>query len=412
MPLDFLARLGRMPQFAALQHREFRLLWVATLLSSTARWADVVVVGWLTLELTDSPFWVGIVSAAKMVGYLAAPFMGVVIDRMDRRMLLIVAAAVNLAAAAAMFLLFVSGRLELWHVIVLALFSGLTWALDNPTRNAFVPDLVGSENLTNAIALNSVALEITVVVGPALGGLLIPVLGMTGAYALMSLILVADVLVLLMMKKDVRHGIEHAHEPAVKSLVSGLRYVWGNQTVLVLMAMAFLLNLLAAPYRYAFLPVFARYVLDAGPAGYGMLTAMAGVGALVGGIWVVSLGNYQRKGRLLVWSSIVWPVSVLVFAMSTWYSVSMALIFVAGLTQGIVWTMIATLILANTAPTMRGRVMGIRTGVVIGLPLGNFLAGALAESFGAPIGQGAYAVASILAMLAIVAWAPNLRRLG
>jgi MFS family permease len=411
MPIDLLARLGQMPQFAALRHRDFRLLWVATLLSSTARWADVVVVGWLTLELTDSPFWVGIVSAAKMVGYLAAPFMGVVIDRMDRRMLLLVAAGVNLAAAAAMFLLFITGWLELWHVIVLALFSGLTWALDNPTRNAFVPDLVGSENLTNAIALNAVALEITVIVGPALGGLLIPILGMAGAYGLMSLILLGDVVVLLMMKKDVRQGIAHEHEPPAKSLVSGLRYVWGNQTVLVLMVMAFLLNLLAAPYRYAFLPVFARYILDAGPTGYGMLTAMAGVGALVGGVWVVSLGNYQRKGRLLVWSSIVWPVSVLVFAISTWYSVSMALMFVAGLTQGIVWTMIATLILANTAQSMRGRVMGIRTGVVIGLPVGNFLAGALAESFGAPLAQGVYAVASILAMLAIVRLSPNLRKL-
>ena len=138
MPFEFLSRLGRMPQFSALRHRDFRLLWVATLLSSTARWADVVVVGWLTLELTDSPFWVGIVSAAKMVGYLAAPFMGVLIDRMDRRVLLMVAAGVNLATAAAMFLLFISGWLQLWHVISLALLSGLTWAIDNPTRNALV----------------------------------------------------------------------------------------------------------------------------------------------------------------------------------------------------------------------------------------------------------------------------------
>ena len=411
MPLEFLSRLGRMPQFSALRHRDFRLLWVATLLSSTARWADVVVVGWLTLELTDSPFWVGIVSAAKMVGYLAAPFMGVLIDRMDRRMLLMVAAGVNLAAAAAMFLLFISGWLQLWHVISLALLSGLTWAIDNPTRNAFVPDLVGGENLTNAIALNAVALEITAVVGPAVGGLLIPILGMAGAYGLMSGVLLGDVVVLLMMKKDVRHGVAHAHEPPAKSLVSGLKYVWGNQTVLVLMVMAFLLNLLAAPYRYAFLPVFARYILDAGPTGYGMLTAMAGVGALVGGIWVVSLGNYQRKGRLLVWTSLVWSVSILVFAISTWYSVAMALIFVAGLTQGIVWTMIATLILANTAQAMRGRVMGIRTGVVIGLPLGNFLAGALAEQVGAPLAQGIYAISSIVAMLAIVAMVPKLRKL-
>ena len=411
MAIDWLARLARMPQFSALRHRDFRLLWAATLLSSTARWADVVVVGWLTLELTDSPLMVGIVAAAKMVGYVAAPFMGVIVDRMDRRLLLLVAAGGNLAAAAVMLLLFVSGWLALWHVTALALVSGLTWALDNPTRNAWVPELVEGEHLTNAIALNSVAIEITVVVGPALGGLLIPVLGIGGAYGLITGICFLDVLVLLMMKQDARHGVAHVHEPPVKSLIGGLGYVWGNPTVLALMVMAFLLNLLAAPYRYAFLPVFARYVLDAGPAGYGMLTAMAGFGALAAGLWVVSLGNYGRKGSLLVWSSFIWPASLIGLAMSTWYSVSMALVFVAGLTQAIVWTVIATLILSHTAQPMRGRVMGLRTGVVISLPLGNFLGGALAERFGAPFAQGAYAAGAIFLMLAIVLLAPRLRKL-
>ena len=158
MMRKILARLGRMQQFAALRHRGFRLLWTATLLSSTARWADMVVVGWLTLELTDSALMVGIVAASKMAGYVAAPFMGVVADRMDRRLLLIVAAVVNLAVSAIMLVLFVSGWLALWHVIALALVSGLTWALDNPTRQAFVPDLVEREDLTNAIALNAVAI--------------------------------------------------------------------------------------------------------------------------------------------------------------------------------------------------------------------------------------------------------------
>src|SRR5262245_41048036 len=406
-----LLRLSRKPQFAALRHRGFRLLWTATLLSSTARWADLVVVGWLTLELTDSALMVGIVAAAKMLGYLAAPFMGVATDRMDRRLLLLAAAGANLAAAAVMMILFFGGWLELWHVISLALVSGLTWALDNPTRNAFVPDLVESEDLTNAIALNALAIEITVVVGPALGGILIPVLGMSGAYGLIALILLGDVLVLLMMKKDVRHGSGHAHEEPVKSLISGFRYVWGHQTVLMLLLIAFLLNLLAAPYRYAFLPLFARYVLDTGPAGYGVLTAAAGVGALVAGLWVVSMGNYRHKGKWLAWSGVAWPAALLLLAGSTWYSVSIVLVFLAGLAQAMVWTIIATLILSNTAQPMRGRVMGLRTGVVISLPLGNFLGGAVAEAFGAPLAQGTYAVADIVAMLIILLLVPNLRRL-
>jgi len=403
-------RLGRMHQFAALRHRGFRLLWTDSLFSSTARWADMVVVGWLTLELTDSPLMVGIVAASKMAGYLAAPFMGVVADRMDRRLLLIVAALVNLAVSAIMLLLIVSGRLALWHVIALALVSGVTWALDNPTRQSFVPDLVEREDLTNAIALNAVALEITVVIGPALGGILIPTLGMGGAYGLIAGISLVDVALLLWLK-GVKQAVPRVHESPVRSLIGGLKYVRGNQTVLMLLAIAFLLNLFAAPYRYSFLPLFARYILDAGPTGYGMLTATAGFGALVAGLWVVSLGNFERKGRLLVWSGLAWPASLLLFALSTWYYASVALVFVAGLAQAVTWTVIATLILGNTAQTMRGRVMGLRTGVVIGLPFGNFLAGAAAERFGAPLAQGAYAASAIVIMVCIVLLVPSLHRL-
>ena len=407
---ETLARMGRMHQFAALRHRGFRLLWMATLLSSTARWADMVVVGWLTLELTDSPLMVGIVAGSKMAGYIAAPFMGVVADRMDRRLLLIIAAVVNLAVAAIMLLLFVTGWLALWHVIALALVSSLTWAVDNPARNALVPDLVEKEDLANAIALNAVAVEMTVVIGPALGGLLIPVFGMGGAYGLITGIFVADVVVLLRMKAA-KQSTQMVHESPAKSLIGGLKYVWGNHTVLVLLVIAFLLNLLAAPYRYAFLPLFARYILDAGATGYGMLTAMAGLGALVAGLWVVSLGNVKGKGRLLVWSSLAWPASLLLFALSTSYTLSLAFVFVAGLAQAIAWTVIATLILSDTTPSMRGRVMGLRTGVVIALPFGNLLAGAAAERFGAPAAQGAYAVTAIVIMLVIVLLVPRLRRL-
>jgi predicted MFS family arabinose efflux permease len=404
---ETLARLGRMQQFAALRHRGFRLLWIATVLSSTARWADVVVLGWLTLVLTDSALMVGIVAGCKMAGYVTAPFMGVVADRMDRRGLLIVASLVNLVVSAVMLLLFVSGWLALWHVIALALVSSLTWALDNPARQAIVPDLVEGEDVTNAVALNAVAVEITVVIGPALGGILIPTLGMGGAYALIAGIYLVDVIVLLLLK-GVKQTGPHVHESPARSLIGGLRYVRGNQIVLMLLIIAFLLNLFAAPYRYAFLPLFSRYVLDAGPTGYGMLTATAGFGALVAGLWVVSLGNFKRKGKLLVWSGLAWPASLLLFAVSTWYSFSLLLVFVAGFTQAIAWTVIATLILGHTTPPMRGRVMGLRTGVVVSLPFGNFLAGAAAERFGAPLAQGAYAAGAVVMMLGIILLVPSL----
>lgn len=399
-----------MEQFAALRHRDLRLLWIATLFSFTARWADMVVIGWLTLELTGSPLMVGIVAASKMAGYLAAPFTGVIADRMDRRLLLITASLVTAAVAVLMLLLFATGSLKLWHIIALAVVSSLTWALDQPTRQAFVPDLVDREHLTNAIALNAVAGEITVVAGPALGGILIPAFGMGGAYGFIAAFYVLDALVLLRLK-DARHVVPHVHDSPARSLIDGLRYVRSNQTVLVLLLIAALLNMLAAPYRYAFLPVFSRYILDTGPAGYGMLTAMAGVGALVAGLWIVSLGNFTHKGRLLVRASLAWPASLLLFAVSTRYSVSLALVFLAGLTQAICWTVIATLILSHTTQSMRGRVMGLRMGVVITLPIGNLAAGAVAERFTAPLAQGAYAVTAVLLMLGIMLLVPSLRRL-
>jgi predicted MFS family arabinose efflux permease len=130
----------------------------------------------------------------------------------------------------------------------------------------------------------------------------------------------------------------------------------------------------------------------------------------VAGLWVVSLGNFNGKGRLLVWTSLAWPASLLLFAVSTSYSVSLALVFVAGLTQAIVWTVIATLILGNTTQPMRGRVMGLRTGVVISLPIGNLLAGAAAERFGPALAQGAYAAIAIFVMLGIVLLVPSVHR--
>ena len=398
-----------MHQFAALHHRGFRLLWTATLLSATARWADMVVIGWLTLELTNSPLMVGIVAGSKMAGYVAAPFMGVIADRVDRRLLLVIAAVINVIVAALMLILFASNALALWHVITLAVVSSLTWALDHPTRQALVPDLVKPENLTNAIALNAVANEITVVVGPALGGILMPVLGMGGAYGVIAAVYALDLAVLLRLNEG-RRAASHVAESPLRSLADGVRYVWGHHMVLVLMAIALVMNFLAAPYRYAFLPVFSRDILQTGPTGYGMLTAMAGVGALVAGLWFVSLGDFKHKGRLLVWTSFAWPASLLLFAMSTWYSVSVVLIFIAGLTQAIVWTVIATLILSNTEPSMRGRVMGLRTGVIFSLPIGNLLAGAVAEQFGAPVAQAAYAIVAILLMVAIVVRAPSVHR--
>jgi predicted MFS family arabinose efflux permease len=295
-------------------------------------------------------------------------------------------------------------------VIALSLLSSLTWALDHPTRQALVPDLVEPEDLTNAIALNSVATEITVIVGPALGGLLIPLLGISGAYWLIAVFYCLDLCVLLSLKGIQQSGPK-LHEPPLRSLLNGIRYAWQNHAVLIPLLVAFTLNLLVAPYRYSFFPLFARYVLDTGPAGYGFLTSMAGCGALVAALWMVSREKLIKRGRWLVFGGLLWPATLFLFSLSTSYTLSLVLVFCAGFAQALCWTMIATLILSNTSPAMRGRVMGLRTGVVISLPLGNLLAGAAAQSWGPVFALGAYTASAALLMGLIFILASKLRHL-
>jgi MFS family permease len=397
------------------------MLWTATLLSSTARWADLVVVGWLTLELTNSALMVGIVSGCKMAGYVFAPIMGVAADRMNRHKLLILASLVSGAIAVLMLTLLLTNEMTVGYLIALSLISSLTWALDHPTRQAFIPDLVGPKNLTNAIALNAIATETTVIIGPALGGLLIPSFGISGAYALITVICIFDLLALLRLKKisptpadlsgaQTSEAAQQNSSP-LTSLLDGFKYAWGNQAVFMLLLIAFMLNFFVAPYRYSFLPLLARYVLDAGPTGYGLLTAMAGVGALVAGLWVVSLGNYSRRGRLVILGGLLWPIAIFILSLSSWFYLSLLIVFLAGIAQAICWTLIATLILSNTEPSMRGRIMGLRTGVVISLPFGNFLAGAIAENFGVTVAMAGYACCALVLMLLIISRAPILGQL-
>ena len=415
------SRWTEIKQASALRHPGFRMLWTATLLSSTARWADLVVVGWLTLELTNSALMVGIVSGCKMAGYVFAPVMGVAADRLDRQKLLILASLVSATIAVLMLTLLLTDEITIGYLIALSLISGLTWALDHPTRQAFIPDLVGPKNLTNAIALNAIATETTVIIGPALGGLLIPSFGISGAYTLIAVICIFDLLALLRLKKisptpSDTSGAQTSEAAGqnispLTSLLDGFKYAWGNQAVFMLLLIAFMLNFFVAPYRYSFLPLLARYVLDTGATGYGLLTSMAGVGALVAGLWVVSLGNYSHRGRLVILGGLLWPIAIFILALSSWFYLSLLIVFLAGIAQAISWTLIATLILSNTEPSMRGRIMGLRTGVVISLPFGIFLAGAIAENFGVTIAMAIYACCALALMLLIISRAPILRQL-
>ncbi|MEK7849110.1 MAG: MFS transporter, partial [Chloroflexota bacterium] len=167
-----------------LRHRDFRLLTLSTFLLFAARWMEVVVLGWMVLELTDSPFMVGVAGAFRFIGWSFGPLGGAISDRLERRRLLIVAQGVNTLTALSLLALLATDRLQVWQLFAAILIAGTTYAVDYPARNALVGDVVGDGELLNAMALNRAAQNLTAVVGPLLGGSLLLVVGYAGAYSL------------------------------------------------------------------------------------------------------------------------------------------------------------------------------------------------------------------------------------
>ncbi|MDP2952243.1 MAG: MFS transporter [Chloroflexota bacterium] len=405
-----LAELAKFPMLDSLRYPHFRLLWMATLLSTAGRWMEILVVGWLVLELTNSPFMVGAVAAVRAIGWLLGPLSGVVADRMDRRLFLLLTQSVNLTLTATMFLLLSMGRLEVWHIFALSLFGGITYALDYPPRNTFILDLVGKGAVLNAIALSRVAMDITAILGPAIGGSLVAFFGIKVAYGFMVAVYLMDVLVLVMLPSVARTS--PARRGSVwADLIEGLEHIRSHQTILWLLVMGALVNFLGFPYMHTLMPIFARDVLAVGPTGLGLLMASVGVGALVGTLGVASLGSFRRKGWLTVISIVLWPAMLALFSLSPWYPLSLFLLFWAGVSQAIAMTTSTTLLLTNVPDEMQARVMGARALVIVTLPFGALIMGAGAGLLEAPLTLALSEIALAAMLLAIAIGIPALRRL-
>src|SRR5579885_2176794 len=379
--------------FGALRHRNFRLFFVGQGVSLVGTWMQNVAQGWLVLELTNSPFYVGLVSALGSLGVLLFTiYAGVVADRTNKHRLVLLTQTLSMLPAFA-----------------LAAFLGLVNAFDIPARQAFVVELVGKDDLVNAIALNSSAFNAARVIGPAVAGALIGTLGVGACFFLNGVSYLAVIAGLLAMRLP-----PYAAPPQQESVRARLREVVRFfaadrrvATVVVLMA---LFSIFGFPYL-VMMPVFARDVLHRGAAGYGMMMTAVGAGALAGAVGVALLDRRIRKGPTLLGAGGAFAVLLVAFALSQRYAVSVALLVLAGGAM-IVNNALANATIQTIVPDrLRGRVMGFYAFVFVGLaPVGSFQVGALAERIGTPQAVAAGGVITALAV-AVAAWrVPELRR--
>ena len=271
-----------------MRHRNFRLFFGGQLVSLIGTWMQTVAQSWLVLKLTNSPMMLGVVAFAGFVPtLLVALFAGVIVDHVDRRQLISIAQVLLMLSAFALAALTWSGTVRVEHVIILAAFNGVVSAFDMPGRQAFVVEMVGKEDLSNAIALNSMIFNGARTIGPAIAGLLIAITSTAVCFFLNGLSYLAALWSLYAMELTPRETLMGLGAQMIARLYEGLRYVWDHQPTRVLLAVVTLNSGFGITYS-VLIPVFARDLLHVGAHGYGFLMAAQGVGAVLGAVYLAS----------------------------------------------------------------------------------------------------------------------------
>ncbi len=398
--------------FPALRHRNFRLFWFGQILSLTGTWMQITAQGWLVLELTDSEFLLGLVSAASSAPILLFTlWAGVVADRYDKRRIILVAQSFALAVALVLAVLTGTGRITVESLLVLVFLLGTASAFEVPTRQSFFVDLVGRPDLTNAIAMNSAAFNGSRIIGPAIAGVLIGAAGVAACFYLNAVSFLAVLVALLAMRLP---AWERPAETASawQNLREGFAYIHGDRLVRTLVGLVAAAAILAFPFTML-LPVFARDVLHVGARGLGALLAASGAGALAGGVALAAVSSRVRRGPLLLGSAVAFTTLLIGFALSPFFGLSLVLLVGVGFAMILNTATVNSLIQSLVPDRLRGRVMSVYVFMFLGMgPVGSLQAGTLAHWLGAPAALAIGAAALLATVLAVWMRVPELRAVG
>jgi len=390
----------------ALRYPKYRLLFYSTIGTNIGRWIETAIGAWLVLELTNSPFLVGLLGACRFASMLSGPFCGTISDRLNRRIILLAAQATYGAAALIIFLLFYYSQLEVWHLFVFTLVGGLVYTFDFSTRYAVAASIVTRKHIVCAVSLLMSGTGIATVLGPLIGGILLEVIGASGSFALITVSFLLSFLLLLPMR--IKEPKLPTDESLWQNLITGLQYVRSNKILLSLTLIAALVNLVVFPYWFTLVPIFAHDILHTSASGFGQLMAAIGLGVIIGSLIIGSLPQSVNKGRLLIAVVILWPVILSIFSASHLFLLSVVLLFFSGITQGMAMALIHSILLSNSSEEMRGRVSGIRASAIGTLPLGNLLTGYGASIISAPTMLIINSSVSIAITILVAIWATEL----
>jgi MFS family permease len=397
----------------ALRSRPYRRFFVGALVGNLGLWMQSTAQGWLVLQLTNSPALLGLTSAAASAPTLFLTLVaGVLADRVDRPRLIVACQLVAAASAAVLAVLVTVDQVRYWHVLVLATVAGAAQAFATPALQAIVPSLVERAALGNAVALNSAQFNLSRVVGPAIAGLAIAAGGLALAFWANALALVAVAVAVWSVGRLSPAAIIRAESSLWRNLVDGLRFVAQQRLVAAILGLAVVPSLLVLNYL-ALLPLYARDILRIGAGGLGLLTAAVGIGALVGALGVALLRPGGGGGRLMLAALGLGSMAVAVFGLVTELSVALVALAVVGAALTAYYSTANTLIQLLSPPRLRGRILSLWTLAALGaVPIGNLVAGAVADRFGGPVALGGGGLLSTLVVAVVAVLVPELRTVG
>lgn len=394
---------GRLGAFRALRHRNFRLFFGGQFISLIGTWMQSVAQGWLVLKLTNSALMLGVVSfAGYLPVLLVALFAGVVVDHADRRRLIVATQVLLMLSALILSALTWAGVVRVEHVVILAAVNGLVTAFDMPARQTFVVEMVGREDLPNAIALNSMVFNGARVVGPAVAGVLISVIGIAGCFFINGLSYIAVIVCLLEMELVARE-LPRIGSAMFLRLREGFDYIWHHRASFYLLLLIALNAGFGMQYS-VLIPVFARDVLHGGPRAYGFLLAAQGVGALLGAFVLASSGTPRGLRQNLIFGLWGSAAGIFVFGFSSWMWLSLLSQMLIG--AGLLNYMAAsnTMLQLFVSDELRGRVMSMYTLSFIGLaPIGSLEVGFIGERVSPQAAVAVSAVAALVCGIILVA---------
>jgi MFS family permease len=381
----------------ALRHRNFQLFFSGQLISLTGTWMQSVAQAWLVYSITKSALLLGTVGFASQIPvFLIAPFGGIAADRTNRQRLVIATQTASMILAGILAWLTLSGRLRVhvWPIFVLAALLGVVNAFDIPGRQAFLVDMVGKEDLMNAIALNSSMFNGARVIGPAVAGILVARIGEGWCFAANAISYIAVIAGLLLMKVHCAPRFSN-HSP-IEDIIEGFRWVNQTRVIRALLLLIGLVSLVGMPYT-VLMPVFADKILHGGARGLGILMGATGVGALLGALTLASKTGVKGLGRWVAYTCAGFGISLFLFSFSTSFWLSAALLMPAGYSMMLQMACSNTLIQTMVPDQLRGRVMALYSMMFMGMaPFGAFLGGALAHRLGAPFTVAVGGVACII----------------